>query len=81
MSLDASGNDAFREISRVSLQRLKSFRLESLNVTVIHRGCFREDLFFGHRGEQARLRDAHHPFLAQLRSVLPQVRDEFSQEL
>jgi len=37
---------------------------ESLNVTVVYRGCFREYLFFGHRGEQARLRDAHHPFLA-----------------
>jgi len=37
---------------------------ESLNVTVVYRGCFREYLFFGYRGEQARLRDAHHPFLA-----------------
>src|SRR6266704_1333119 len=42
--------------------------------SVYDRSCFRENLFLGHRGEQARFRNAPHPFLAELRPVLPEVR-------
>jgi hypothetical protein len=78
--LHAPRNDALRQVARVSLQRLERPRLERLDVVVVHRGRFREDLLFRHRREQLRARDAPRPFLAQLRAVLPQVRHQLAQQ-
>ena len=54
---------------------------QSLYVAVVYRSCFRENLFLGHRGKQACLGDAHHPFLAQLRAVLTEVRHQLAKKL
>ena len=78
MGLDSPGNDAFGEVPRVVLQCLERFRFQRLHIAVIHRGRLRKDLFLGHRGEQARLRNSANPFFAQLRTILPQVGHQFA---
>src|SRR3989449_7121722 len=78
--LDATRDDALRQVARVRLEGLERPGLERLDVVVVHRRRFREDLFFGHRGEQLGLGDTTGPLLAQLRTVLPQVGHELAQQ-
>ena len=80
MRLDAPRDDALRQVARVRLEGLERPGLERLDVVVVHRRRFREDLFFGHRGEQLGLGDTTGPLLAQLRTVLPQVGHELAQQ-
>ena len=76
--LDASRDDPLGQVARVVLQGLDAARLEHLDVVVVDRGRLGEDLLVGHRGQQLRLGDALRPLLAQLRAVVPQVRDELT---
>jgi len=78
--LDASRNDAFREVARVGLQGLVRPRLEGLDVVVVHRGRLGEDLFLRHRRQQLGLGDEPGPLFAQLGALLPQVRHELAQQ-
>ncbi len=76
---DASGDDAFRQVAGVGLQRLDAAGLEHLDVVVVHRRGLGEDFFLAHRGEQFGVRDAAGPFLSQLSPVLPQMCNQLAQ--
>ena len=78
---NASRDDAFGKVSRVSLQRFEGFGLESFHVAVIHRRRFGEDFFLGHGREQSRFRNAVDPLFAKLSSVLAEVCHQFSKQL
>src|SRR5215471_562583 len=79
IGLYSSRDDAFGQVAGVCLQRLKRSALQRLNVVVVDGGCFREDLFLAHHGQQFRLGDATGPFFPELRAVLAQVRHELAQ--
>ncbi len=51
VGLDTSRNDTLGKIARIRLERLKRAGLQRFDVVVVHRGCFREDFLFRHRGE------------------------------
>ena len=78
--LDAAGNDALGEVARIGLERLHRARLERLHVAVVDGRGLREDLLAAHRRQELGAGDAAHPLLAELGPVLPQVRDELSQQ-
>ena len=81
MRFDAARNDALGKISCVSLQRFEGFRLESLDVAVVHRRGFGEDFFLGHSRQQPGFRNAANPLFAELRSVLAEVCHQFAKQL
>ena len=55
--------------------------LEHFDVVVEDRRRLGEDLLLRHRGQQARLGDPSDPLFPQLRSVPPEVRDEFAKDI
>src|SRR5712671_2360425 len=77
---DAPRNDSLRQSPRVRLQGFERSGLERFHVVVVYRGRFGEDFFLGHRRQQLGARNAPRPFLAQLRAVLSQVRDQLAQQ-
>ena len=80
VGLHAPGDDAFRQVARVGLQRLDATGLEHLDVVVVHRGRLGEQLLRRHRRQQFRLGDPAGPLLTQGSPVLPQMLDELGQQ-
>ncbi len=73
-------DDAFGEAARVGLQGFERVGVECLDVVVVDRRRFSEDLFVGHRSKQLRFRDPPHPLLAQRCPILPKVCHELASE-
>src|ERR671922_1259860 len=78
---NASRDDAFGQVSRISLQSLEGLGLESFHVAVIHGRGFCEDFFLGHGRQQSRFRNAADPLFAKLSSVLAEVCHQLSKQL
>ena len=76
--LDAAGDDALRQVLGVRLQRLQCPGLQGLEVAVVDRRGFGEDLILRHGRQQMGLDDPADPFLAQLRPILYEVSDDLA---
>ena len=79
--LDAAGNDALGEVARVVLERLDRAGLEHLDIVVVHRRRFGEDLLLRQSGQQPRLADPPRPLLPQLRAVVAKVGDQLGEQV
>jgi len=63
------------------LQGLEGAGFKGRDVAVVDGGRSLNIFFLGHRREQACSEISRHPFLAQQRAILAQVRDQFAQQL
>src|SRR6478609_226463 len=76
----APRDDPFGQVAGVVLEGLDAARFQDFDIVVVDGRGLGEDLLVGHRGEQVRVGDPAGPFLAQVRAVLPQVRDQFREQ-
>src|SRR5262249_40265449 len=81
VGFDATRDDAFGEISGVSLQSFEGSGFQSLHVAIVN-GCgFSKDFVLGHGGQQAGFGDASDPLFTELCAVLTEVGDELAKKL
>ena len=79
MRLDATRDDALRELASVRLEGLDAPGLQGVDVVVVDLGRLGEDLLVGHDPQELGVADAPRPLLAKFGAVVAQVGDELLQ--